>query len=504
MKLRQRIWMLPVLAAVVFLIGIAITYAVGARTSAALEGLQNTAYPAKESINRLSQAVEDFRAAVQAAATEGDADKLKEAQAQATRAEKELAELTRLPFESDRVAKLKRVLANYLPAALQAANAMAGKGEAGDSMQRMTQNKGLWDGQIAELRKVAQAAVEQAQAEAAAGVRRGQMVVIGLGVVILACLGLGAHMIVSSVWRDLGDEPDALRRIADSIAAGDLSINTRQANDGKSLQAALLRMAVKLRGTVRGIRTAAESVAQASAEIAAGSQDLSDRTERMSANLEQTAHSMTEMSTTVRQTAASAQQATDLARQASESAQRGESIVTGVVSNMTGITQASGRIEEIIGVIDGIAFQTNILALNAAVEAARAGEQGRGFAVVAGEVRSLAQRSAQAAREIKQLISVSSEKVAEGDRRVREAGQAMQDILSSVRHVASIIGEISASASDQAGGIDKVSRSVSELDTVTQQNAALVEQSAAAAVGLRQAALEQSATVEAFNLGQEA
>jgi len=155
-------------------------------------------------------------------------------------------------------------------------------------------------------------------------------------------------------------------------------------------------------------------------------------------------------------------------------------------------------------VIDGIAFRTNILALNAAVEAARAGEQGRGFAVVAGEVRSLAQRSAQAAREVKQLITVSGEKVNEGDRRVREAGQAMQDILLSVRHVAGIIGEISTSATDQARGIDKVSHAISELDNVTQQNAALVEESAAAAMGLRQAALEQSQTVEAFNLGREA
>jgi len=504
MKLRQRIWMLPIMAALVFMIGIAITYAVGARTSAALEGLRNVAYPAKESISRLSQGVEDFRSAVQAAATEGDADKVREAQAQADRAKKELEVLLGLSFQQDRALKLKQVLGSYLPAALQAANVMAGKGDAGDSVQRMTKGKSLWDQQIEELRKVAQEAVEQAQSDVAAGVERGQIVVIGLGAVVLVCLGIGAQLIVSSVWKDLGEEPDSLRRIADSIASGDLSMEARLSGHEASLHAALLKMAVQLRGTVRGIRTAAEAVAQASAEIAAGSQDLSDRTERMSANLEQTAHSMNEMSTTVRHTAASAEQATNLARQASDSAQRGESIVSGVVGNMTEITQASGRIEEIIGVIDGIAFQTNILALNAAVEAARAGEQGRGFAVVAGEVRSLAQRSAQAAREIKQLISMSSDKVTEGDRRVREAGQAMQDILLGVRHVASIIGEISTSATEQARGIDKVSGAISELDSVTQQNAALVEESAAAAVGLRQAALEQTRTVEAFNLGPSA
>jgi len=504
MKLRQRIWMLPTLAAMVFVIGIAITYAVGARTSAALEGLRSADYPAKESINRLAQDVEDFRSAVQAAATEGDADKVREAQVQADRAQKELELLLGLSFEQERVLKLKQVLGSYLPAALQAANAMAGKGEAGDSIQRMTQGKAQWDQQIEELRKVAQEAVEQAQSDVGDGVQRGQAVVIGLGVVVLVCLGIGAKLIVSSVWRELGEEPESLRRIADSIAAGDLSVEAHITEHETSLHAALLRMTVQLRGTVRGIRTAAEAVAQASAEIAAGSQDLSDRTERMSANLEQTASSMTEMSTTVRQTAASAEQATSLARQASDSAQHGEAIVSGVVGNMTEITQASGRIGEIIGVIDGIAFQTNILALNAAVEAARAGEQGRGFAVVAGEVRSLAQRSAQAAREIKQLIAMSGEKVAEGDRRVREAGQAMQNILLSVRHVAGIIDEISTSATEQARGIDKVSTAISELDSVTQQNAALVEESAAAAVGLRHAALEQSQTVEAFNLGREA
>jgi methyl-accepting chemotaxis protein len=504
MKLRQRIWMLPILAAMVFVIGIAITYAVGTHTSAALDGLRSVAYPAKESLSRLAQGVEDFRSAVQAAATEGDADKVREAEAQADRATKEIETLRGLSFEQDRVAKLKQVLEGYLPAALQAANAMAGKGEAGDSMQRMTQGKTQWDRQIEELSKVAQEAVELAQSDVAAGVNRGQIVVIGLGAVVLLCLGVGAKLIVSSVWRELGEEPDSLRRIADSIAAGDLSAQQQVPDGETSVHAALLRMSGQLRGTVRGIRTAAEAVAQASAEIAAGSQDLSDRTERMSANLEQTAHSMTEMSSTVRQTAASAEQATSLARQASDSAQHGESIVVGAVGNMTEITQASGRIGEIIGVIDGIAFQTNILALNAAVEAARAGEQGRGFAVVAGEVRSLAQRSAQAAREIKQLITVSSEKVAEGDRRVREAGQAMQDILQGVRHVADIIGEISTSATEQARGIDKVSSSISELDNVTQQNAALVEESAAAAVGLRQAALEQSQTVQAFQLGRDA
>lgn len=277
----------------------------------------------------------------QAAATEGDEDKLREAQNQAGRAQKELEALLGLSFQQEQVLKLKQVLESYVPAALQAANATAGKAEAGDSMQRMTQGKVQSDQQIEELRKVAQEAVEQAQSDVAAGVHRGQVVVIGLGVVVLLCLGVAAQLIVSSIWHQLGEEPDALRRIADSIAAGDLSVDAHVSETETSVIAALLRMALQLRGTVRGIRTAAEAVAQASAEIAAGSQDLSDRTERMSANLERSASSMTATATTVRETAASAEQATGLARHASDSAQRGEAIVSGVVGNMTEITKPS-------------------------------------------------------------------------------------------------------------------------------------------------------------------
>jgi len=233
------------------------------------------------------------------------------------------------------------------------------------------------------------------------------------------------------------------------------------------------------------VRESVGSIQTPSAEIAAGSNDLSQRTEQAATNLEKTSSSMSQVTGNVRQTAESARTANQLASSAADVAQRGGQVVTQVVSTMGDINESSKKIADIIGVIDGIAFQTNILALNAAVEAARAGEQGRGFAVVAGEVRSLAQRSASAAREIKALITNSVEKVESGARLVADAGRTMQEIVASVQRVTDVIGEITSAANEQSAGLDAVTQAVSELDSTTQQNAALVEQSAAAAESLR-------------------
>jgi methyl-accepting chemotaxis protein len=234
--------------------------------------------------------------------------------------------------------------------------------------------------------------------------------------------------------------------------------------------------------------------------VAGGNQDLSQRTEQTASSLQQAASSMTQLTGTVRQSAEAASQANQLADSASSVARRGGAVVGEVVSTMDQISTASRRIADIIGVIDGIAFQTNILALNAAVEAARAGEQGRGFAVVAGEVRSLAQRSAEAAKEIKSLIGSSVERVEAGSRLVQEAGGTMNEIVASVQRVSDIIGEISAAAGEQSSGIGQVSQSVTQLDAMTQQNAALVEQSAAAAESLREQSQRLSGLVSAFRL----
>ncbi|HEU4458847.1 MAG TPA: methyl-accepting chemotaxis protein [Methylibium sp.] len=256
----------------------------------------------------------------------------------------------------------------------------------------------------------------------------------------------------------------------------------------------------QLDGIVRQVLDSARSISTASAEIATGNQDLSTRTEQTACSLQQTASSMEQLTGTVKQTADSARTANQLASSAQSTAAKGGEVVAQVVATMEGINSSSKKIADIIGVIDGIAFQTNILALNAAVEAARAGEQGRGFAVVAGEVRSLAQRSAQAAKEIKGLIGASVEKVESGTGLVTDAGRTMNEIVQSVQRVSDIIGEITAAASEQSEGIHQVNGAVTTLDRMTQQNAALVEQSAAAAESLKDQAAKLSASMSMFKI----
>ncbi|MFC3682107.1 methyl-accepting chemotaxis protein [Hydrogenophaga luteola] len=288
--------------------------------------------------------------------------------------------------------------------------------------------------------------------------------------------------------------------VAQRIAGNDLTqrIETHRKDELGDLLNALGTMTHSLARTVGQVRSATDSINTASSEIAAGNQDLSARTEHAASNLQQTAASMEELTSTVRNSADAARQANQLASSASEVAARGGQVVSQVVSTMQEIHHSSQKINDIIGVIDGIAFQTNILALNAAVEAARAGEQGRGFAVVAAEVRNLAQRSAEAAKEIKGLISASVDRVDAGSRLVGEAGQTMDEVVGSIRRVTDIVGEISAAAGEQSDGIGQVNTAVNQLDQMTQQNAALVEESAAAAQSLREQANRLAQVVATF------
>ncbi|KCV28682.1 methyl-accepting chemotaxis protein signaling domain protein [Bordetella bronchiseptica 00-P-2730] len=288
----------------------------------------------------------------------------------------------------------------------------------------------------------------------------------------------------------------------DKIAAGDLTarVEVRNSNEIGQLFAALKRMQESLTRTVATVRRGVDEINVGSREISAGNTDLSSRTEEQAASLEETAASMEELASTVKQNADNARQANQLAASASDVAERGGSAVSEVVSTMDGISASSRKISEIVSVIDGIAFQTNILALNAAVEAARAGEQGKGFAVVAGEVRSLAQRSAQAAKEIKVLIEDSVGKVGTGSQQVERAGATMQEIVASVKRVTDIMGEISAASEEQSSGIEQVNRAVSQMDEVTQQNAALVEEAAAAAGSLQEQAQRLAEAVAVFKI----
>jgi methyl-accepting chemotaxis protein len=323
-----------------------------------------------------------------------------------------------------------------------------------------------------------------------------------LGIVLVVSAGMVAYAAyLVRVMRGLGGEPDELKRAADAVSAGDLSMRIPlRAGDSASVMASLSRMADQLAHTVRAVRENAESVATASAQIASGNADLSGRTEQQASSLQQTAASMEQLGATVRQNADSARQANQLAVSSSSVAAQGGEMVQEVVSTMREINESSRKIADIIGVIDGIAFQTNILALNAAVEAARAGEQGRGFAVVASEVRSLAQRSAGAAREIKALIGASVERVEKGSQLVDQTGATMQEIVASIRRVTDIVGEISAASTEQSEGVAQVGQAVTQMDQATQQNAALVEQSAASAESLRQQSEQLVQAVAVFKL----
>ena len=326
--------------------------------------------------------------------------------------------------------------------------------------------------------------------------------------------GMGVSMLILAIglvlaWLTVRSVTVPLERavgLADQIAGGDLTADIH--DDRKDELGHLLRslsaMAARLRAVVGEVRSGVESVSAASSQIATGNHDLSARTEQTAANLEETAASMEELTATVTQSAETARQANLLAGQAAQAAQRGGEVVGQVVASMQHITDSSHKIADIIGVIDSIAFQTNILALNAAVEAARAGEQGRGFAVVAGEVRALAQRSASAAKEIKGLIADSVAQVDAGSRLVQDAGQTMAQVVQSVQRVTAIVAEISNASQEQSTGIAEIGSAVTQMDQATQQNAALVEEATAAAQSLQQQAHELAATVAGFKLDEGA
>jgi len=305
-------------------------------------------------------------------------------------------------------------------------------------------------------------------------------------------------MATRSVTRPLAD----VRRAMEAVAAGDLAakVTVDRRDELGELQQSLARMVDGLRGLVHDVRTGVDSVTTASTQIAAGNLDLSSRTEEQASSLQQTASAMEQIAGTVRQAADNARQATTLAADASSAAQRGGDVIGRVTATMASITGSSRRIGDIIGVIDGIAFQTNILALNAAVEAARAGEHGRGFAVVAGEVRSLAQRSATAAREVKSLIAASETSVESGGREVAEAEGTMREIVDQIARVSDLVNEISGATQEQHRGIEQINQAVSQMDQVTQQNAALVEESAAAAGSLEHQAKRLAGAIGSFKL----
>ncbi len=367
-------------------------------------------------------------------------------------------------------------------------------------------------GEVSRLRAETAAVIEQMvslnvagsdrEAADAASAVQGTRVLIPAGIALATVLSaVLAVLIVRSTMRQLGGEPSLAREVLERIADGDLATAVPAARgDADSLMATLARMRENLAGIVMAIAGGSEAIRVASEEVARGNLDLSSRTEQQSSNLEETASALEQLSSTVKQTATNAKSADAMARAASEVAVQGGETVSQVVQTMAGISESSLKMRDIISVIDGIAFQTNILALNAAVEAARAGEQGRGFAVVASEVRTLAQRSANAAHEIKRLIEDSVSRVQDGGRLAGQAGAAMGEMVASVKQVTEVVADIALAADQQSVGIGQINEAVNQLDGVTQQNAALVEQASAATQSMTEQADRLATTVRRFRV----
>jgi methyl-accepting chemotaxis protein len=355
-------------------------------------------------------------------------------------------------------------------------------------------------GNLVELNAKGSDAVAQRSKQTYAAAVRWTVGIMLAALLMAVAVAIG---ILRSVKKTLGGEPADAAALAQRVAEGDLSVAIHTApGDTASLLASLKRMQDSLSAIVCDVRANAEGVATASSQIAQGNAELSGRTEEQASSLQQTAASMEQLSSTVRQNADNAAQANQLASGASGVAEQGGAVVGEVVATMREIDESARRIADIIGTIDGIAFQTNILALNAAVEAARAGEQGRGFAVVASEVRSLAQRSASAAKEIKALISTSSERVERGSHQAALAGEKMTEIVGAIRRVTDLMGEISAASQEQSSGVSQIGEAVGQMDQVTQQNAALVEESAAAAESLKHQVSKLVGAVAVFRLAR--
>ncbi len=502
MKFRTRILLLPAITLALFVAGWLVSAAMAAQTATSVATLGGVDYPWLEGVNHLDELVKRTTQTTQSAVAEGDKAKLDDVHEIATEAAATVKRLTALEGRQASAAAVGKAYAAYSAAATEAARSMldgsddtaARVGAMQDTQKALAT---LLSGEI----KTAQGNVEARLEASRLGVRRVTISNAISGATIVLALLLGAWLVLRAIARDLGAEPEHLRTIVERIAAGDLQTwdDDHQA-DPRSVLGKLQAMAAQLAQIVGSIRRASQEVGDASAQIAQGNDDLSRRTQTQAAALEETAASMEQMTASVKRNASNASQADQITRDARSKAEQGGQVMSDTHEAMQAINASSQRIGDIVGLIDEIAFQTNLLALNAAVEAARAGEQGRGFAVVASEVRSLAQRSAGAAKEIKMLIKDSVEKVTAGSKLVEHSGRTLAEIIEGVKKVTDTVADIVAASHEQAAGIDEVSHTVINMDESTQQNAALVEQASAASRAMQEQATMLMQQVAFFRL----
>jgi len=503
MSIKRRIWAVPVLAAILFGFGLAVTVYFTSGAIAAIQATASTNYPLLEQVKVLAQDVESLSGGFKDAVNEGDEKRLSALAEQAQQVHAQLKALAALPEQEQLAARLGREFDAWNGSATQVARALldpAG-GDPGDAIGAMQQQFKTLQDDLGQAGRSAQQRFTDGIAASSASVHHVMSTSVVVAVLVILVLGLVSHFVVRSIWQQLGGEPEYACTIARAVADGDLSMAiATEAGDRDSVLAVLKAMQGRLGAIVADIKQASGTISEASSDIAAGNADLSSRTELQASRQEQTAHSMAALTATVARNADHARQASELVLGAADVAQRGGAAVADVVQTMNAIHASADQIGEIIGLIDSIAFQTNLLALNAAVEAARAGEQGRGFAVVAGEVRNLAQRSAAAARQIRGLVQAAVDTTKTGAGMADQAGRTMQDIVDAVQHVAGIMGEIAAASAQQRNGIEQVDAAIRQMDGMTQQNAALVEEAAAAASSLEDQAARLNASLAVFRL----